>query len=443
MIKSIDFLLVTVATLLLFYFHNNLILIALLLLICFRLKISIKKRERFITKSIIILNIIFLCYLLVQNNHLIFLRIICFCIISLIILLVYDFKIYSVRSESFFKKTLATIVKSLLSIFLSLAIALVFFTLFPRSLVNILPPLLGGNVEGIKESYISKSNHLIHKNINYPSSYENSRLDIYQNNNPKGTLFFVHGGGYMVYDKAHRIDYLIRFVNAGYNVVNINYSLFPNNTYPDTTKQILDAYIFIINNAETFNIDTNKIFLSGDSAGGQLAGQLALLLTNTEYRKNLNIHIDNNTLQAKPLAFTGIATMFDPSTANATNFPPANWLFDTGLRDYFATDDLRYSNKAKEASILHNIDKNFPPSFISDGNLATFDKQAREFHNKLVSYNIESNLYLIETNNILQHGFELDVDNPYAKDVFEKQIEFMDKQIKKDLDKILSRSFYY
>ncbi|MDO4814300.1 MAG: alpha/beta hydrolase [Gemella sp.] len=313
----------------------------------------------------------------------------------------------------------------------TLSLSLVFFTLFPRYLSLIGPPILKGNVEGARESYISKNNHLIHKNIIYPSSYENSRLDVYQTKNPKGTLFFVHGGGYVVYDKSHRIDYLMRFVDAGYNVVNINYSLFPNNSYPDTTKQVLDAYTFIINNKEIFDIDTNKLFLSGDSAGGQLAGQLALLLTNNEYREDMGITIKDEILQIKPLAFIGIATMFDPTTANQTDSPPINWLFDTVLRDYFGTDNLKYSSKTKEASILHNVNKNFPATFISDGNLATFDKQAKEFHNKLLSYNIDSNLYLIETDNILQHGFELDVDNPYAQVIFEKQVEFMDKQIKK------------
>lgn len=432
MIKFLDWLLLVLTTSLLFFFNQKYFLVIIISIItCLLIKISFHKNQPLLRKIIIFTTIPILIILFIIDNHLLVLRLSCVLIILYTILLIFNFSTNTYYKTGIFYKLSKISLKFLMLISITISLILVFFTIFPRYISHIGPTILKGNTDGVREAYVSKKDFLIYKNIVYPSPYENSRLDVYQTKKPKGTLFFIHGGGYVVYDKSHRTDYLMRFVEEGYNVVNINYSLFPNNAYPDTTKQVVNAYSFIINNASYFNIDKSKIFLSGDSSGGQLAGQLTLLLTNDEYRKNTNIQIPDETLQVKPLAFMGIATMFDPTTANSTDLPPINWLFDTALRDYFDTNDLKTSSKAKEASILKNVNKNFPATFISDGNLASFDYQAKEFHNKLISQNIDSTLYLIETDKILPHGFELDVDSPYSYNVFEKQIDFMNKQINK------------
>lgn len=425
-IRTLNFLLLTSSTALLMIFSNHFLLIWILLLSFVRLFLSIKN-EAVMLRVINFLHFSVLLFLLITDMQIMYSVLVAIVTMLASIIFIIDLKIFTYKNKSFFRGSIKFILNFVALSVASVILVLSFLTMYPKPLYNLGKSILGENVITPRESYITTNNYLIHKNISYPSSYENNKLDIYQTINPKGTLFFVHGGGYTVYDKSHRNDYLIRYVAKGYNVVNINYSLFPNTAYPDTIKQVYEAYDFIITNASVFGIGKNKIFLSGDSSGGQLAGQLALLLTNNKYANNMGIEISSPN---KPLAFIGVATMFDPTTANKTNFAPINWLFDIGLRDYFNTDNLSTSGNAREASLLHNINENFPATFISDGNFASFDYQAKEFDKKLKSLGVYSELYLIESDEILQHGFELDVDNSYAQNVFEKQIEFMDKQVK-------------
>lgn len=54
-------------------------------------------------------------------------------------------------------------------------------------------------------------------------------------------------------------------------LISIDYGLAPENTYPIGLDDCWQAYIWIVNHAESeFNIKIDKIILVGDSAGGNL-----------------------------------------------------------------------------------------------------------------------------------------------------------------------------
>lgn len=62
--------------------------------------------------------------------------------------------------------------------------------------------IFGGKVESEENLEIIDDSIKLHKNVTYSSNYETSQLDIYQVEDPKGTLFYVHGGGYVFDDKS-------------------------------------------------------------------------------------------------------------------------------------------------------------------------------------------------------------------------------------------------
>jgi acetyl esterase/lipase len=112
-------------------------------------------------------------------------------------------------------------------------------------------------------------------------------LDVYMpatgNSGDKFPLvFFVHGGGFSTGDKISAANYLKNFVTSGYVAVSINYRLGwngDNNTSceGDTTqlkeagyRAIQDtraALRFLVAHSAEYHIDTNYIFLNGNSAG--------------------------------------------------------------------------------------------------------------------------------------------------------------------------------
>ena len=98
---------------------------------------------------------------------------------------------------------------------------------------------------------------------------------------PTALLFFVHGGGWMVGDKA-KPDFLANSLGAGISVVSINYRFIPeaiaDGVNPPVKACLEDAaraLQFVRSKAGEWNIDPARIAGCGGSAGGFTALWLA------------------------------------------------------------------------------------------------------------------------------------------------------------------------
>ncbi len=59
--------------------------------------------------------------------------------------------------------------------------------------------------------------------------------------------------------------------------------------YPLAVHQLNDALAYIDAHADELGVDPNQIVLAGDSAGGQLASQMATLMTSPDYADIMGI----------------------------------------------------------------------------------------------------------------------------------------------------------
>jgi|HubBroStandDraft_6_1064221.scaffolds.fasta_scaffold26182_1 acetyl esterase/lipase len=85
-------------------------------------------------------------------------------------------------------------------------------------------------------------------------------------------LLWIHGGGLI---RGYRMDINPRiktsFLNAGYAIVSIDYRLAPETKLPQIIDDLRDAYTWLHDKGpRLFNVDTNRIAVAGDSAGGYL-----------------------------------------------------------------------------------------------------------------------------------------------------------------------------
>ncbi len=85
----------------------------------------------------------------------------------------------------------------------------------------------------------------------------------------------VHGGGFISSSAATVRDYAILLAHAGYTVASLDYSLAPGLRYPVPVRRGNAALRYLHANAARFGGDPARIVLGGDSAGPQIAGQLA------------------------------------------------------------------------------------------------------------------------------------------------------------------------
>ena len=115
----------------------------------------------------------------------------------------------------------------------------------------------------------------IFPNITYSvnNNYE-SKLDIYKRRDvatPQPTLIWIHGGGWTGGAKESAVMSLMPWFEMGWNVVNVEYRLARISPAPAAVEDCLCALRFVAAQARTYQIDTSKLVVSGDSAGGHLA----------------------------------------------------------------------------------------------------------------------------------------------------------------------------
>ncbi len=118
------------------------------------------------------------------------------------------------------------------------------------------------------------------------------RLDTYhvKNNGEKYPVFFyIHGGGFVAGDKNYRRAHSRWVANMGYFVVNINYGLSPEYKFPELLKHLVYALNWVGDNAEKYNLDLDKMVVSGDSAGGYCAAMLACITTDKALQERLGV----------------------------------------------------------------------------------------------------------------------------------------------------------
>ena len=160
-------------------------------------------------------------------------------------------------------------------------------------------------------------------------------------------IFWIHGGGFLAGDKSHLSNYLQILAAKGYAVVGINYTLAPAARYPKPTLEANAALAFIKANAAKLNIDSERIILAGNSAGAQIAAQLAIAISDPAYARALEIApaIERPALRGISL-YCGI---YDPDSVKAEG-PMAGFLKAVGW-SYFDTKALDGTTLPKQFSI--------------------------------------------------------------------------------------------
>jgi acetyl esterase len=91
-------------------------------------------------------------------------------------------------------------------------------------------------------------------------------------------LVYFHGGGFTV-GSIRTHDTLCRVLSAksGCAVVSVDYRLAPAHKFPTASNDAWDAFAFVAKEGARLGLDTDRLAVGGDSAGGTLAAVCAIL----------------------------------------------------------------------------------------------------------------------------------------------------------------------
>jgi acetyl esterase len=104
-------------------------------------------------------------------------------------------------------------------------------------------------------------------------------LDIYRPDNAEGplpVLFYVHGGGFRILSKDSHWMFGCGFARMGFLVVSINYTLSGTAPFPKAVQDTFAAWQWTLDHIEEYGGDLSRVVVAGESAGANLATDVAL-----------------------------------------------------------------------------------------------------------------------------------------------------------------------
>ena len=229
-------------------------------------------------------------------------------------------------------------------------------------------------------------------------------------------IIYFHGGGWVIGSRNGH-DILCRHLSntSGCRVFSVEYRLAPEFKFPVPVEDCYEAIKFINKNHKDLKVNTDKLIVAGDSAGGNLAAVMPIIARDD---KDINI-----SYQVLIYPVTEGTKELDSYEENSEGFILSRDLMRWFYKHYLSNDkerkDWRVSPiKAKDLT-------NLPPSYILTVLSDPLRDEGRAYADALIKAGNE--VEHIEYDNAV-HGF---ISWPLEIKLTKKAIEHISKSIKK------------
>ncbi|HVK73077.1 MAG TPA: alpha/beta hydrolase [Kofleriaceae bacterium] len=233
------------------------------------------------------------------------------------------------------------------------------------------------------------------------------RLDVYRGRGtdelagPRPVFVYVHGGGWVIGNKAQQGRLTIHDLAAGgWVCVSVNYRLSPRATFPDHLMDIKRALAWVKVNIATYGGDPDFVVIGGGSAGAHLASLAALTAGRPEYQPGFT-EVDLSVRGC--IAYYGVFDFVDDEGA----FQHRGFR-DLLLRRLVMKKRIEDDRAAYErASPVYQVHADAPPFLIVHGDRDSLAPiaQARRFRDQLAAVS-RAHVGWIELPGA-QHAFEV------------------------------------
>ena len=241
------------------------------------------------------------------------------------------------------------------------------------------------------------------------------------------TVVWIHGGGWLSGSKEDVRPYLRILAGFGYTTIAMSYGIAPVSTYPAPVFGLNDALAAILEQAVRLNVDASRIVLAGDSAGAQLASQLAVLTTTPSYAAKLRIE---PALEIEQLVGVILHCGVYDLRAMAELNGLIHWGFQTALWAYTATRAWADSDAAVAMSTINFVSGAFPPTFITGGNgdrLTLLQSVPMAAALRRAGVEVTDLFWRADHRPTLGHEYQFHLDLDEAQTALEKTLSFLSR----------------
>ncbi|MGE7673433.1 alpha/beta hydrolase fold domain-containing protein [Lysinibacillus sp. NPDC094403] len=228
----------------------------------------------------------------------------------------------------------------------------------------------------------------------------------------------VHGGGWVSGDKGQVQDWNQWMNDQGYTVFDVQYRMPPEASWKDEVGDVKSALGWILQNADTYKIDPNRIILMGESAGGNLAMLAAYSMGDKLLPPSTDV---------PDVPIKAVINMYGPSemTDFYKNNPSKNYVQDV-MNNYIGGSPSEYHERYKMLSPSSYIQKNTPPTitFLGTSDRIVPVEQATVLDEKLTKNGVAHELYLLPK---VDHGFDANPGSLSTQFAKEKVKAFLQK----------------
>jgi len=207
--------------------------------------------------------------------------------------------------------------------------------------------------------------------LEYAPGDPEARLDVHYPSRLNGTaetlpaIVWVHGGAWVSGDKAQLGNWLKVLAGKGYVAFSVGYSIAPGATYPTPVRQVLAALRYVRENAADLHVDPAHIVIAGDSAGAQIAAQVAAMIASPDYARSVGIETG-----LPPDSLVGAALFCGPYDLTIPDYDgPFGGFLKTVAWAYSGRKDFLADPNFAMASVTKHVSPGFPPAFVSAGNV--------------------------------------------------------------------------
>ena len=215
-------------------------------------------------------------------------------------------------------------------------------------------------------------------------------LDIYLPDGGEGpypVVIAIHGGGWDLWNKRMLEPWYYQFLDQGYALASIAYTLSDKANWPEQGKQVNAGVRWLKANAGELGLNPDKFIVIGGSAGGHLAGIIGTTSDLVEFN---NSEYGNNNISSR---VNGVITYYAPFDFLAEASHPLS-----KAAKLLGCSTEECPELAESASVISYVTPDNPPFYIlhGTGDTVVTVQHARKMQETLQNSDVDVTLIILE-----------------------------------------------